>query len=954
MQKRTRSKLINLLYLVVCGAVCSISLNLFWVDLNSTSSRSDLTKIADITYKNNVVQRKYADRVVWERLQQNSPLYDADTIRTSLAAQATITLSGGASIEVDELTMLQINKSKDGVIDISVGGGNITVDTTKVDDSKQKAGALLSLSMEDGSKVNLEKGSRITAEKDEQTGKNNFQIEAGNASVKNKDGKIEKVDAGQSVQIEKDGSISHKAINVLSISSDLKLYKYEDEKTKSVPLEWTVSSEYKDKDVIVETSYDKNFEKIEKSYKTTGSGSVDVENSEGKLYWRVYSPEAQKDAVHGKITVQEFSELKLISPVNNSSIITTDKKNGISFSWNGDKLADSYRIEIFNSPKAEKPLVSEIVRETGFVYDGLPEGTYFWRVIPHYSVNNTGYGKASKINRLEVRRNTLSEKINLTGPAENAKVYMTDGITPISFAWKSDIKYDEYRLVIATDKNLKGKVYGAVTRGNRITNKFDSQKLPAGTYYWHIEGKNLSDETKTVSEVYAFEVIKAQKEENKLLYPPENYKVQNTALSKMNFLFKVGADYKKENYLAVIQFSSKSDFSTVAFEKRLSADSVEVKGSELKLSEGNWWWRIGVKEKSSQGYSGFTDARKLVVLAELDAPVFISPSSKNTNVLWGVNSINVKWKAVPGADYYYVKVFDESGTVIPQSKKTTRRTDFTVNLETEGKVPPFEKKESSKFYVQVQSYGEETENSSLMAGKTDRLDFTVRPPVSASLVSPVADEKISGLEALRSPVILRWKKGDAMSESSLILSKRSGDGSWQTVKTIKNPDEKISVARLTSGSYKWKIEGASKSGYQLSSTESTFTVGTVPPLAKPVLLSPANSFVIDSEYLKKNRNIVFDWNPVNGATDYSFVLYQRNDDGKLKRIYEAKVSESSIKFNKLKILDIGTFEWRVIAYAHAKDGYEEQKSTVAAGRFKIQFDLPEKIETVDSGIQYGE
>ena len=63
---------------------------------------------------------------------------------------------------------------------------------------------------------------------------------------------------------------------------------------------------------------------------------------------------------------------------------------------------------------------------------------------------------------------------------------------------------------------------------------------------------------------------------------------------------------------------------------------------------------------------------------------------------------------------------------------------------------------------------------------------------------------------------------------------------------------------------------------------------------------------------------------------------------------------SEYKLKDLSLLDIGDFEWNVTAYSHARDGFEEQKSKVATGNFKIEFDLPGKVQTIDPGKLYGE
>ena len=127
---RLPSALLNSCVVAGLLAICAVSLYLFFYDLNSSSIRTDKTKIATVNYKYKVAQRKFNDRVLWERVQQNYPLYDGDTVRTADLALATIYFSDGAVIELNENTMVQIALGKDGELNVSVGNGNVDIDTT--------------------------------------------------------------------------------------------------------------------------------------------------------------------------------------------------------------------------------------------------------------------------------------------------------------------------------------------------------------------------------------------------------------------------------------------------------------------------------------------------------------------------------------------------------------------------------------------------------------------------------------------------------------------------------------------------------------------------------------------------------------------------------------------------------------------------------------------------------
>jgi hypothetical protein len=94
---------------VLCLSVAGFFGYTFWKDLNSTARRTDKEKIAIITFKNRIAQRKFDDRVVWERIDKSTPLYNGDLIRTAELAEAVITFNDGSEVDIYENTISQIS-----------------------------------------------------------------------------------------------------------------------------------------------------------------------------------------------------------------------------------------------------------------------------------------------------------------------------------------------------------------------------------------------------------------------------------------------------------------------------------------------------------------------------------------------------------------------------------------------------------------------------------------------------------------------------------------------------------------------------------------------------------------------------------------------------------------------------------------------------------------------------
>ena len=84
------------------GAVIISSFSyLFYADITKKMTIGDAELVGSITFKKKVAQRKYSSQVVWEDIDQNSPVYNNDSIRTSQLSEAVIILNDGTKINVD-------------------------------------------------------------------------------------------------------------------------------------------------------------------------------------------------------------------------------------------------------------------------------------------------------------------------------------------------------------------------------------------------------------------------------------------------------------------------------------------------------------------------------------------------------------------------------------------------------------------------------------------------------------------------------------------------------------------------------------------------------------------------------------------------------------------------------------------------------------------------------------
>ena len=136
MKKKIKSKSKNnffipfCLAIFVCLAGAALNSFLFYNSFFRALTKMNETPIATITFKYKTAQRKFLERVVWDRLRQNSPVYNGDTIHTANLSEATIWFSDGNIMELSENTMAQVFLSEDKSLKAELSDGFATIDSS--------------------------------------------------------------------------------------------------------------------------------------------------------------------------------------------------------------------------------------------------------------------------------------------------------------------------------------------------------------------------------------------------------------------------------------------------------------------------------------------------------------------------------------------------------------------------------------------------------------------------------------------------------------------------------------------------------------------------------------------------------------------------------------------------------------------------------------------------------
>ncbi len=919
MRKRTKFKspVLDFFVVVLTLSVAAYFGYTFWKDLNNSSSRDDKDKIAIITFKNRIAQRKYEDRVVWERIDKSTPLYNGDLVRTAELAEAVITFNDGSEVNIYENTMIQVYYSEFEGVNISVGNGNLQIE------SSDKGN--VQLTMNDGSTVKAGGGTSLSAKTSSGgAGSKTVEVQSGSATVTGAGGNTEAMKAGESLSVKSTGEIAKKPVTVTSIPPELKVLNIEGSEVP-VKLEWNKIN--KNQPVILQTSTKKDFSEIaeEKILASTNDSLINL--SAGTLYWRIFPQGNSEEVTEGKISVSDAKPLELLSPADSGVFQYRNRSPVLNFRWNGNDYASNYLLKISSTPDMQNVVYNKVLVNTSVQIDSLGSGQWWWQVTPYYELNSIGYAGASKIASFEIERTEGITPPSLTLPLQAAEIHYKDTLD-VNFSWKSDIKAS-YELLISADKDFKDIITRRKTAGQRATVSLALPEKDGQAYYWKvIRNSSEPEDFNPESSVREFTVSKYVSVPTKLLYPPEEFSTETTKVSSLRFSWKPSDEAKANARESTIQVSSSRDFNTVQVDKTVDGTSVE----NLTLPSGDWYWRVATEGRD--GEIDYTPPNHLVVQKELTAPALTNIIEDTELLVAKDGPVKLKWTPVQGADYYNIKVYDSANKLVAE-KASAEGTSANFLLPDDD------------YSVKIQAVASQTEISPLRTGPVQTVDFTVRTPDVITAVSPAPSARIDGLNALRNPVSFSWKAGrDKAASTELVLKKRLDDGSLREVERIKTSKTNASVSRLTSGTYTWQIVASTSDGLPINSEPVSFTVTPVASLSTPLLMAPKHNFTMDSSFLKKNRSISFEWKDVPDATEYNIVIYRKDKNGTLSPVYSEKgIKSNKLKFKNLALLDVGEFEWDVTAFSMAKDGYEERRSQVARASFKVKFDSPKQITT---------
>ena len=360
----------DLLIILLCLSVAAVSLNLFRSDLFQTiNSRNASNPVGTIFIKNNNVQRRLGDRVLWGRLAVESPVYTGDLVRVAELSAATLDIAGN-HIDLGENTLIRVQPSADGK-------GPIEIELTQGSMDLSTSGGSIVLNVM-GKQVKVGPGTVLNAT----TGENGMvvQVSEGSATVIGEEDSRE-LEAGTMVSLD---SVGKEKLDPAAVVLQPRLnarYLKSAPGTIDVAFAWNRVNLDEGEPLRLEFAGDRNFNTVSTVINDLGD-SAQTALDAGTWYWRL----TYEDAIlsSGQISVVDASGPDLISPAKDQLFRYQSEKPQLRYQWSEKPDASNYILEVSDTPDFGNPIIHQETAATSFIDSSLGPGTWYWRVAPAF------------------------------------------------------------------------------------------------------------------------------------------------------------------------------------------------------------------------------------------------------------------------------------------------------------------------------------------------------------------------------------------------------------------------------------------------------------------------------------------------------------------------------------------------------------------------------------------
>jgi len=911
---------------VLLGA--AFLLYLFALDMNATSSRFGEKSLGTVIFKRLSATRKAPGGLGWERMRNNSPVYNADTLRTADASEASISFDDGTSLDVYENSMLKL--------DFGGPKKNLEFLSGEIGLGSSKGTTEYTISSS-GGKIKIDKGAKATFSRD--ADKLSVELSSGGASLVRSDGSVQAIAQNQELQVDvKSGeaAIVVRPVVPLRPEPNARLLSLAGGDKAAIGFSWQPGDPARRSDAgasfRLEMARSKDFSSEETSETVVGL-SRSAWLGAGTWYWRVRDASGQLSPVR-KLSLDLSRPPSPVFPADGRRYEYRRLKPSVNFAWTAMEGASSYLFEVASEPSFSRPALRTRATTTSLSVDSLGEGTWYWRVSPLHSFTLLGEAPAPESRSLVVAARTAMSPPELGSPLDGSLYQSKDAAGKgLSFSWMPQAEAVSYELTVSSSADLSSPLQTTRSKQPYLTLSGEGAEAlsKAGLYYWGLRWIDAEGNLSPPSSSRALRGL-GDSSSLRLAFPPDGYRTADSLASNARFAWKSNLPAR-----TIFLLARDRDFKDIAYEEESGADTVI--GRAWKV--GEYYWRIKVLNADGSTFA-LTDPWRFEIVPPFEAPVLASPDPGKILYLREHDDASFSWRAIPGADYYKATLRSAAdgfgSAVFDRDFLEGAKLDYRL-----GDLP------SGTYRLTLQAFASDSPSTTRIIGFKGDKDFAFKRIAYLKPGLPAKDGHLAGLDARHGTPVFSFIAEDAPESAEIVVSTDAQGRKVVARKSAAGGGAKL--GRLDPGAYYWTALGR-LAGFDISAKERfRFFVDPIPPLPAPELLGPPTGEVFDEAKLRSKKSILLAWKPVAGASRY--VLIVAAPGGGKPIIARDDLGSPNFAISDLRILDRGRFDWSVEARSYDERGELEEPGIVASSFFIIDLPALPKSAPANKGKLYG-
>jgi hypothetical protein len=567
----------DILVVLLCCAAAALCIHYFRLDFYQTLSRQNEEPVGTITYKYKAVQRRFVDRLLWDRLQRESHVYNGDFIRTEDLSEATVSFFGGGIVDLAGNSLIQIF-AQQSVPRLDVSSGGVSVNAQNSDFVVSSGGTT----------VKVESGG-VVSTRASSGGKLDLWVSEGRASVTTSEG-VREAGAGAALSLSENGNVD--AVPMTAVLSPLPNARLVTMRESGVSVNFVFNPvNYAGEHTRLEISPSRNFEeKILASDLRDNKTAVDLRP--GVWWWRAYPArpgqgEVPAPVTSGKLTVLYAPPPALLTPADGQLFVFKAGYPAIQYRWNGASAGDaaqSYLLEAADNPAMENPVFRARLKSSSALNSQLGPGRWYWRVSLDFPAEYEGSAAPSTVFSFAIEQREDLPAPSLIAPKAESVISVARNREDTWFSWKSAVEMEYYTLRISANRDLSNPLISETLRGSYFVYGAREAALKAGRYYWGVFGSSGAADS-LLSPVWSFTAAPGLN----ALFPPDNYSLQDTLVPNLRFSWEGAVPARR------LQVSRDAAFSSLAVDDPVTGNSHRISG----LEAGTWYWRVSGEGEDS-------------------------------------------------------------------------------------------------------------------------------------------------------------------------------------------------------------------------------------------------------------------------------------------------------------------------------------------------------------------